>query len=70
MDNKKIIIVPQPGCTVELTKLIETSKYLVEMGYTVRRIKIAREGQKTLINALEVQERKKTEEAGGNPNVD
>ena len=64
MNDRKFTIGPQPGCTVELGKLMETGKLLLEMGYTVKRIKVARPGQKTLLNALEVQEQ--TEDAGAN----
>ena len=35
---------------------MEAGRLLLEMGYTVSRKKIARAGQKTLLNALEVQE--------------
>ena len=41
---------------MELSKLMEAGKLLLEMGYIVNRKKIARPGQKTLLNVLEVQE--------------
>lgn len=67
-NSKKFIICPQPGCTVELNKLMDAGKLLLEMGYIVNRKKIARPGQKTLLNALEIQEQ--DEETGGKSNVD
>lgn len=70
MDNsKKFTICPQPGCNVELSKLMEAGKLLLEMGYIVTRKKIARSGQKTLLNVLEIQEQT-IEETGGKTNVD
>lgn len=55
-DNKKFTICPQSGFTVELGKLTEVGKLLMEMGYTVRRVRVQRAGQKTMLNALEIQE--------------
>ena len=68
-NSKKFIICLQPGCTVELNKLMDAGKLLLEMGYIVNRKKIARPGQKTLLNALEIQEQA-DEETGGKGNVD
>lgn len=65
-NSKKFIICPQPGCTVELSKLMDAGKLLLEMGYVVKRKKVARPGQKTQLNALEIQEQ---EEKGGQDDV-
>ena len=62
-EGKKFTICPQPGCTVELNKLMDVGKLLLEMGYIVKRKKVARPGQKTLLNVLEIQEQE--EEKGG-----
>ena len=48
---------------------MDAGKLLLEMGYIVNRKKIARPGQKTLLNALEIQEQA-DEETGGKGNVD
>lgn len=68
-DSKKYIICPQPGYGVELGKLMDTGKLLLEMGYIVSRKKIARPGQKTLLNVLEIQEQS-ADDTGGKGNVD
>lgn len=54
--KNSFIICPQPGCVVDLSKLVDTGRLLLEMGYSVRRIKIKRDGQKTLLNAIEIKE--------------
>ena len=66
-DSKKFIICPHPGCNVELSKLMECGKLLLEMGYIVKRKKLARPGQKTQLNVLEIQEQE--ENTGGQANV-
>ena len=53
---QKFVICPQSGYTIELAKLMEAGKLLMEMGYDVRRVKVRREGQKTAVNALEIAE--------------
>lgn len=67
-DGKKITICPQPGCNVDLSKLMDVGKLLLEMGYSVTRKKIARPGQKTLLNAIEITEQP-DEDTGGKGNV-
>ena len=69
---KSFIIGPQPGCNVELSKLMEAGKLLLEMGYIVNRKKIARPGQKTLLNVLEIQEPEEgdKQKTGGKINAD
>lgn len=66
-EGKKFIICPHPGCNVELSKLMECGKLLLEMGYIVKRKKLARPGQKTQLNVLEIQEQE--EEKGGQADV-
>ena len=61
-ENKKFTIVQQSGYTIDLQKLMDAAKLLMEMGYTVRRVRVQRAGQKTLLNALEIQEQNPLEE--------
>ena len=61
-ENKKFVIVQQSGYIIDLPKLMEAAKLLMEMGYTVRRVRVQREGQKTMLNALEIQEQNPLQE--------
>jgi|GEM_PF-4747528 len=61
-ENKKFTICPQSGYTIDLQKLMDAARLLTEMGYMVRRVRVQRQGQKTLLNALEIQEQNPLEE--------
>ena len=60
-ESKKLIIMSQSGYTAELDVLMETAKLLVRLGYDVRRVKVQRPGQKTLLNAIEAREQETPE---------
>lgn len=60
-ESKRLIIMPQSGYTTELDVLMDTAKLLVRLGYDVRRVKVQRPGQKTLLNAIEAREQETPE---------
>lgn len=47
-----IIIRACSGYPADVGMLMQIAKLLVEMGYTVKRVRIPRKGQKALVNAI------------------
>lgn len=64
-ENKKFTIVQQAGGSCEMAELMEAGRLLLKFGYTVRRVKVQRAGQKTLLNALEIREQNTLEPPKG-----
>ena len=60
-ENSGFVVIPQSGYGSELDTLMEVAKLLVRLGYDVRRVKVQRPGQKTLLNAIEAREQEMAE---------